>query len=747
MRGQIMGGLLATTVVAGLAIAPVDADAIQRDGGTDAIQRDGGTDAIQRDGGTDAIQRDGGTDAIQRDGGVAAIQRGGGTTGAVADPSFGVSARSAAMAAARAGAAKTAAVLRLSAGQSLVVKDVLKDVNGTTHVRYDRTYRGLPVVGGDIVVHRRSTGRIASVDYASRGNLAAVPSVRARVPARVAVSAARRSSGLPHSVARPSLAVWALGRVPRLSWRTEVSGRRAGAPARDVVYVDAVTGRRIQGWSTMETTDAVGTGNSLYDGTVAIHTDHVGASFLLRDLTRGNQATYTMNHQTTGTGTLLTDPDNEWGNGTKTNAQTAAVDAHYGAAITWDYYKNTFGRNGIRADGVGARSRVHYGVNYSNAFWNDGCFCMTYGDGNGSSVRPLVALDVAGHEMSHGVTSNTAGLLYFGESGGINEATSDIFGTMVEFSANNAADPGDYYIGEEVINSSPSWLRRMDNPHLDGQSYNCYTPLMGRDDVHYTSGVANHFYYLLAEGTGPKTIGGLPHNGKTCNGTTIGGTGRTKAERIWYRALTVYMTSGANYRDARDATIRAARDLYGATSGACQAVVRTWTSLLVGPGLWGCAGPLTASGGANKVKNGGFETGKLPWVAPAGVIVSTLPLARTGKGFAYLNGFGRANTQTLKQTLTLPKAQRITLSYYLAVDSAEKLNNAHDALSVQVAKPNGAVATLATFSNAAGDSTYHRRTANLSGLRGKRITLRFVGTENASLVTNFWLDDISIKAG
>jgi Zn-dependent metalloprotease len=430
-------------------------------------------------------------------------------------------------------------------------------------------------------VHRRSTGRIASVDYASRGDLAAVPSVRARIPARVAVSAARRSSGLSHSVARPSLAVWALGRVPRLAWRTEVSGRRAGAPARDVVYVDAVTGRRIQGWSTMETTDAVGTGNSLFDGQVDIHTNQVtGASYQLRDLTRGNQATYTMNNADFGNGTLLTDTDNTWGTGSTGDAQTVAVDAHYGASVTWDYYKDRFGRNGIRGDGVGARSRVHYGFNYSNAFWNDDCFCMTYGDGNGGSVRPLVALDVAGHEMTHGVTSNTAGLLYFGESGGINEATSDIFGTMVEFSANNPADQGDYYIGEKIIAGS-GWLRRMDNPHLDGRSYNCFTPLMGRDDVHYTSGVANHFFYLLTEGTGAKSIGGLPHNGKTCNGTTIGGIGRTKAEQIWYRALTVYMTSNTNYSGARTATLNAAKDLYGSGSTQYNAVAAAWSAVNV----------------------------------------------------------------------------------------------------------------------------------------------------------------------
>jgi Zn-dependent metalloprotease len=723
MRGRIFGGisggLLATTVVAGLFVAPVDA-MVPRPAA-------GAAPGLRHGGGTNAIQRDGGS------------------SGAVADPSFGVAARTAALAVARAGTARTASALRLSTGQSLVVKDVLKDVDGMTHVRYDRTYRGLPVVGGDIVVHRRSTGRIASVDYASRGDLTAVPSVRARVPARVAVSAAKRSSGLYHSVARPSLAVWALGRVPRLAWRTEVSGRRAGAPARDAVYVDAVTGRRIQGWSTMETTDAVGTGNSLFDGQVDIHTNRVaGSSYQLRDLTRGNQATYTMNNQDFGNGTLLTDTDNIWGNGATTDAQTVAVDAHYGAAVTWDYYKNTFGRNGIRADGVGARSRVHYGFNYDNAFWNDDCFCMTYGDGAGR-IKPLVSLDVAGHEMSHGVTSNTAGLFYLGESGGLNEATSDIFGSMVEFSANNSADPGDYYIGEKIVSGS-GWLRRMDNPHLDGHSYNCYTPLMGRDDVHYTSGVANHFFYLLAEGSGAKSIGGRAHNSPTCNGTALAGIGRTKAQRIWYRALTVYMTSGTNYRDARDATIRAARDLYGGTGGACKAVVRTWTAVTVGPGLWGCSGLLTAGGGVNKIKNGGFEAGRLHWVGSAGFIARTPQYARTGKGYVWLDPpvFDQMSVQ---QTLRLPRAKRITLTYFLLVNSVERRNAAQDKLVVRAVKPDGSVVPLGKSSNTAADDTYHRRTADLSSLRGKKITVRFVASQDSSPDTVFLIDDVSVKAG
>ena len=122
-----------------------------------------------------------------------------------------------------------------------------------------------------------------------------------------------------------------------------------------------------------------------------------------------------------GNGTIFTDADNTWGNGTLADRATVGVDAQYGTATTWDYYKNVHGRNGIANDGKGAYNRVHYGRNYNNAFWSDGCFCMTYGDGDGTTFNPFDSLDVAGHEMSHGVTSRTANLIYSGESGGLNE--------------------------------------------------------------------------------------------------------------------------------------------------------------------------------------------------------------------------------------------------------------------------------------------------------------------------------------
>jgi hypothetical protein len=185
--------------------------------------------------------------------------------------------------------------------------------------------------------------------------------------------------------------------------------------------------------------------------------------------------------------------------------------------------------------------------------------------------------------MSHGVTSNTAGLNYSGESGGLNEATSDIFGTGVEFYAGNASDPGDYLIGEKIdINGDGTPLRYMDKPSKDGGSADNWSSSVGGLDVHYSSGVANHFFYLLSEGSGAKVINGVSYNSPTADGLPVTGIGRDKALQIWYRALTTKFTSTTNYAAARTGTLAAAGELYGTTSAEYTAVQNAWAAVKVG---------------------------------------------------------------------------------------------------------------------------------------------------------------------
>ncbi|MFC9287537.1 M4 family metallopeptidase [Streptomyces sp. NPDC057052] len=494
--------------------------------------------------------------------------------------------------------AERATSLGLTAAQNTAVRDVIVDQDGTQHVRYDRTYRQLPVLGGDFVVHLAPDGSYRGADRATGSEISlptVVPALSAPGAADTAANALRAAhpgETLKKLTAKPRLVVDALHGAPRLAWETNVVALDArGNPVARAVLTDARTGARIDAWDTLET--ATGDGASLYGGTVPLETTLSGATYQLKDPTRGNTYTGDAANKTDlcifgicisrAPSTVFTDADNHWGTGATADRATVAADAQYGTDVTWDYYKNVHGRNGIGNDGKGSYNRVHYGNAYNNAFWDDSCFCMTYGDGDGTQLGPLVSLDVAGHEMSHGVTSKTAKLTYSGESGGLNEATSDIFGALVEFHAGNTSDVGDYLIGEKIVRSGfgRDALRYMDKPSKDGSSADYWSSSVGGLDVHYSSGVANHFAFLLAEGSGTRTVNGVTYNSPTSNGSTLTGIGRDKLGKIWYRALTVYMTSSTNYAGARTATLDAARDLYGAGSAEQNAVAAAWSAVNV----------------------------------------------------------------------------------------------------------------------------------------------------------------------
>ncbi|MGW6545746.1 M4 family metallopeptidase [Streptomyces massasporeus] len=506
--------------------------------------------------------------------------------------------RSAAIEDAEAVLADRAGALGLTPAQETKVRDVVVDDDGTRHVRYDRTYHRLPVLGGDFVLHLNPYGTYRGTSRATTSalSLASVtPKVTAPKAADLAANllrAAHLGETLKRLTAKPRLVVDALHGAPKLAWQTDaVAHDERGNPVGRTVLTDATTGARIDAWDSMES--ASGDGKSLYGGTVPLQTTAAGSSYQLKDATRGG--TYTGDAEnktdkclltvclTRAPATLFTDADNQWGTGTAADRSTVAVDAQYGTDVTWDYYKKVHGRAGIAGDGKGSFNRVHYGKDYNNAFWDDTCFCMTYGDGDGKLMGPLVSLDVAGHEMSHGVTSKTAALTYSGESGGLNEATSDVFGTLVEFHAANAEDKGDWLIGEKVVRSGlgREALRFMDKPSKDGKSADCWNAKLGDLDVHYSSGVGNHFAYLLAEGSGKKSPGGVAYDSPTCDGSTVTGIGRAKLGKIWYRALTVYMTSSTTYADARKATLSAAKDLYGGDSAEQKAVAAAWKAVAV----------------------------------------------------------------------------------------------------------------------------------------------------------------------
>ncbi|WKK25753.1 M4 family metallopeptidase [Streptomyces olivoreticuli] len=479
--------------------------------------------------------------------------------------------------------AQTARTLGLGAKEQLVVKDVVKDANGTSHTRYERTYEGLPVLGGDLVVDATKGGAVKTVAKATKARVAVAtttPGLAASAAEKDAVKAANaQGSKATRADLAPRKVIWAASGTPVLAYETVVGGlQEDGTPNQLHVITDAKTGKKLFEYQGIKT----GTGNTQYSGKVTIGTTQSGSSYTLNDGTRGGHKTYNLNHGSSGTGSLYTNSTDVWGNGSNSDPATAGADAHYGAQLTWDYYKNVHGRSGIRGDGQGAYSRVHYGNSYVNAFWDDSCFCMTYGDGSGNA-KPLTAIDVAAHEMTHGVTSATANLTYSGESGGLNEATSDIMATAVKWWAGNPSDSGDYMIGKKIdINGNGTPLRYLDKPSKDGRSKDAWYSGLGGIDVHYSSGPANHWFYLASEGSGPKDINGVHYDSPTADGLPVTGIGRDNAAKIWYKALSERMQSNTDYAGARDATLWAAGELFGVGSETYNNAANAWAAISVG---------------------------------------------------------------------------------------------------------------------------------------------------------------------
>ncbi|HZX97060.1 MAG TPA: M4 family metallopeptidase [Myxococcales bacterium] len=386
-------------------------------------------------------------------------------------------------------------------------------------------------------------------------------------------------------------------------------------------------------------TPAVGTGHSQYSGDVQIGTAaSPNGGYDLTDLSRANSPNkvwltrgivtnyfdilkpgfvivpYAMSNQA---GSL----DDVWGDGQNylapapnhpndfytpevfhwgdANGQTAAVDAHFAAASTYDMYRNVLGRVGLDGADEGIVSVVHYNYLYDNAAWIDDFQMMVYGDGSYpfGGVKSLTSLEIGGHEMSHGVMAATANLDYIGESGGLNEANSDMFAqAVVAYSKRVSGDPLDripavdldWGIGRQVSPDGTPF-RFMFKPSLDGQSPDAWFYGMDMLDVHYTSGAGNRFFYFLSTGAdgNPASDSYSPYLPGGMNGI-----GLDKATHIWYKAVTEQFTNTTNYHQARSGALNAAAALYGASSAEYAAVENAFAAINVGPAHGRAAPPV-----------------------------------------------------------------------------------------------------------------------------------------------------------
>ncbi len=498
-------------------------------------------------------------------------------------------------------------------------KNHVADALGEDHVRVHQTHRGVPVFEGEAILHFRN-GRVRAVtDDLVRGlGLSVEPALgRSEALALAHAALAPRGSYAHEPTVELVIAGIDSGGQGRAATRqtlayhvhTELENGAQETKHTDFL-VDAHTGAVLESWDTLRTAGTTGTGQSQWYGQVSLSTNSTSSGYELRDTTRGQGGTFGNNvttnllNKTTGNGAIFTDGDDAWGDGlqydgvagTGANAQTAGVDGHRGMQATWDFYLNAFGRNGIDDAGKATYSRMHYSSQYDNAFWSDSCFCMTYGDGQVGGSVGEADLDTAGHEMSHGVCAATANLVYRKESGGLNEANSDILGTLVEFYTLNGgtgsvipstAGPGPVTANYRLFENS--WghaypnnaLRWMYQPSLDGRSPDFYDSRLGRLDVHYSSGVANHFFFLLAHGSQADALSDGVASPMTNGVTSITGIGNDRAGHIWYQALTAYMTKRTDYAGARVATLNAAADLFGAGSAEYATVNQAWLAVNV----------------------------------------------------------------------------------------------------------------------------------------------------------------------
>lgn len=461
-------------------------------------------------------------------------------------------------------------VFRATGREELTLLGTQEDELGTVHVRFQQTLNGLPVAGAELILHADArTGKVYAINgnFVPDENLPRTPVLNGAEALQQAAVEAGIVSGVAVDTPRLTYVVRENGKA-YLAWTTRVAFEDEKGEHLDRLYADAITGELV-------TSEAL------------IH------SALYRKI-------YTANNGTSLPGTLMFQ---EGGS----SSDSVAMAAYNNLGYTYNYYKNKFNRDSIDGAGMTLIATVHYGNRYNNAFWNGSQ--MVFGDGDGTTFSPFAqALDVVAHELAHGVTERTANLTYSSEPGALNEAWSDIYGASVEAYRDGSVNSNTWKIGEACYTPGTSGdaLRYMNNPTADGYSADYYperlypncTPSSSNDycGVHGNSGIANLAYYLLV-------AGGTHPRGKTS--VNVPAIGMAKAEKIFYRALTTYMTSSTNFQGARNATAQAAADLYGGSSAEYNAVQKCWDAV----GAPGGAVQVTTLSNGQTVSNLSASTG------------------------------------------------------------------------------------------------------------------------------------------
>ena len=673
---------------------------------------------------------------------------------------------------------------------------------------YERTFRGLPVVGGDFVVVTDDEGHVLNTSVAQTSKVL-LASTTPRVQKGRATTVARQQVDKVRSSEATRLVVWQ-GRTSHLAWETTVSGRDHGHPSLQSVYVDAHNGKYLA--SREHVAEGTGTGN--WEGSVTIPTSGSGSSF---SMTNSNATT--LRCQNASGNVTFTGTDDVWGNGVATDRETGCVDAFYSAEKMRQMMSTWLGRNGM--DGAGGWVPIRVGLNDVNAYY-DGTQVQI---GHRQSTNEWIgSMDVVAHEFGHGVDDRTPGGI---SGGGTQEFVGDTFGAATEWFSNNPADAPDYLVGEEINLVGQGPIRNMYNPSAVGDP-NCYSSSIPSAEVHAAAGPGNHWFYLLAEGTNPTN--GQPTS-TTCNGTTLTGVGIQTAQKIMYNAM-LMKTSTSSYLKYRTWTLTSAKNL-DATCNLYNKVKAAWNAVSV-PAQ--AADPTCGSTGTVTVTNPGNKSGTVgsaiasftlsasggtapyTWSAnglPAGVTIGattgtvsgTPTTAGTYNATATATSSGGASSGSTSFTFTVSgggggcSGQRLgnpgfetgsaspwTSSAGVVDSSASQparsgawkawldgYGSTHtDTLSQSVSIPSGCGATLsfylhidsaetttstaydkltvkigtttlATYSNLNKAAGYTLRSFNVSAFAGQTVTIGFTGTEDSSLQTSFVIDDTALN--
>ncbi|MFD9705302.1 M4 family metallopeptidase [Lentzea sp. NPDC059081] len=700
------------------------------------------------------------------------------------------------------------AQLHASADDSFVRRGVISSTNGLKYVPYERTYKGIPVVGGDFVVVTNSTGQVLQTSVGQDTTIT-LAGTTPSVGKAQAESAARATMSTVDSVGSASQVVYALDATPKLAWKVTVTGRDSEGPSKLDVVVDATTGQVLRKQERV----MHGTGTSAWNGPnpVTIATTQSGSNYSLKDPTLTN-----VSCQDAANNTTFTKTSDTWGNGTATNRETGCVDVLFAAQTESKMLSQWLGRNGFDGNGGGWPMRV--GLNDQNAYY-DGSQVQI---GHNSSNQWIGSIDVVAHELGHGIDDHTPG----GISGaGTQEFVADVFGATTEWYANEPSpyDTPDFLVGETINLVGRGPIRNMYNPSALNHA-NCYSSSIPNTEVHAAAGPGNHWFYLLSQGTNPTN--GQPTS-TTCNNTSITGLGVEKAIKIFYNAM-LLKTSSSSYLKYRTWTLTAAKNLYPGSCAEFNTVKAAWDAISV-PAQ--SADPTCSATGTVTVSNPGNQS------STVGTAVS-LPLSASGGTSPYtwsatgLPAGLSVNGSTISGTPTTSGTSNVTVT---AQDSAGRTGSASfswtvgtgggncsgqklanpgfesgstswtatsgvigqhssngepartgtwsswlngygsshtDSLSQSVTIPSGCKAaltfylhidtsetgstvydkltvtagstTLGTFSNTNAASGYVLKTFDVSSLAGQTVTFKFTGVEDASLQTSFVIDDTAL---